>query len=98
MEYMSMGCMIETARLRLYAASREQMEAFVAAQTVEALKAEFGDALYELNFEMFNLGKLLVYVACVFYFYFNLGLNVIGKLWSFGIYLCQIIVGKFGPF
>lgn len=38
-----MGCMIETARLRLYAASHEQMEAFIAAQTVDSW-VELGDA------------------------------------------------------
>lgn len=40
-----MGCMIETARLRLYAASQEQMEAFIAAQTVDALKAAYSEML-----------------------------------------------------
>ena len=40
-----MGCMIETARLRLHAASREQMEAFIAAQTVDALKAAYTEML-----------------------------------------------------
>ena len=45
MEYMSMECMIETARLRLYAASREQMETFIAAQTVDALKAAYSEML-----------------------------------------------------
>ena len=37
--------MIETARLRLYAASREQMEAFIATQTVEMLKAAYAEML-----------------------------------------------------
>ena len=45
MEYMSMECMIETSRLRLYAASREQMETFIAAQTVDALKAAYSEML-----------------------------------------------------
>ena len=31
--------MIETKRLKIYAASKEQMEAFIAAQSVDVLKA-----------------------------------------------------------
>ena len=37
--------MIETNRLRLYVASREQMEAFIAAQSVDVLKAAYTEML-----------------------------------------------------
>lgn len=37
--------MIETRRLKLYAASREQMAQFIAAQSVDALKAAYGEML-----------------------------------------------------
>ncbi|MBQ0038720.1 MAG: GNAT family N-acetyltransferase [Clostridiales bacterium] len=37
--------MIETNRLKLYAASREQMEAFIAAQSVDVLKAAYTEML-----------------------------------------------------
>ena len=37
--------MIETNRLRIYPASREQMEAFIAAQTDEILKAAYSEML-----------------------------------------------------
>lgn len=37
--------MIETKRLKLYAASEEQMEAFIAAQSVDALKAAYTEML-----------------------------------------------------
>ena len=37
--------MIETNRLKLYAASEEQMETFIAAQTVDALKAAYTEML-----------------------------------------------------
>lgn len=37
--------MIETNRLKIYAASREQMEAFIAAQSVEVLKAAYTEML-----------------------------------------------------
>ncbi|MDO4813204.1 MAG: GNAT family N-acetyltransferase [Eubacteriales bacterium] len=37
--------MIETKRLKLYAASREQMEAFIAAQSVDVLKAAYTEML-----------------------------------------------------
>lgn len=37
--------MIDTARLRLHAASREQMESFIAAQTVDALKTAYTEML-----------------------------------------------------
>ena len=37
--------MIETNRLKLYAASREQMEAFIAAQSVDILKAAYTEML-----------------------------------------------------
>ncbi len=36
---------IETKRLKLYAASREQMEAFIAAQSVDLLKAAYTEML-----------------------------------------------------
>ena len=37
--------MIETDRLKLYAASKEQMEAFIAAQSVDVLKAAYTEML-----------------------------------------------------
>ena len=37
--------MIETNRLKLYAASREQMETFIAAQSVDVLKAAYTEML-----------------------------------------------------
>lgn len=37
--------MIETKRLKIYAASREQMEAFIAAQSVDVLKAAYTEML-----------------------------------------------------
>ena len=37
--------MIETKRLKLYAASEEQMEAFIAAQSVDVLKAAYTEML-----------------------------------------------------
>ena len=37
--------MIETNRLKLYAASREQMEAFIAAQSIDVLKAAYTEML-----------------------------------------------------
>ena len=37
--------MIETKRLNLYAASREQMEKFIAAQTIDVLKAAYTEML-----------------------------------------------------
>ena len=37
--------MIETKHLKLYAASKEQMETFIAAQTVEVLKAAYTEML-----------------------------------------------------
>ena len=37
--------MIETSRLRLYAASQEQMETFIASQTVDVLKAAYTEML-----------------------------------------------------
>lgn len=37
--------MIETGRLKLYAASREQMEAFIAGQSVDELKAAYTEML-----------------------------------------------------
>lgn len=37
--------MIETNRLRIVAASKEQMEAFVAAQSAEVLKAAYTEML-----------------------------------------------------
>lgn len=37
--------MIETKRLKIYAASREQMEAFIAAQTIEVLKEAYMEML-----------------------------------------------------
>ena len=37
--------MIETKRLKLYAASKEQMEAFIAAQLVDVLKAAYTEML-----------------------------------------------------
>lgn len=39
-----MRYMIETSRLKLYAASQEQMEAFIAAQSADVLKAAYTDA------------------------------------------------------
>ena len=39
-----MRYMIETSRLKLYAASQEQMEAFIAAQSADVLKAACTDA------------------------------------------------------
>lgn len=37
--------MIETKRLKIYAASREQMDAFIAAQTVDVLKVAYKEML-----------------------------------------------------
>ncbi len=37
--------MIETKRLKIYAASKEQMEAFIAAQSVDVLKAAYSEML-----------------------------------------------------
>ena len=37
--------MIETNRLKIYAASKEQMEAFIAAQSIEILKAAYTEML-----------------------------------------------------
>ena len=37
--------MIDTKQLRIYAASKEQMEAFIAAQSVEILKAAYTEML-----------------------------------------------------
>ena len=37
--------MIETKRLKIYAASREQMEAFIAAQSLDVLKAAYTEML-----------------------------------------------------
>ena len=37
--------MIETNRLKIYAASKEQMEVFIAAQTVDILKAAYTEML-----------------------------------------------------
>ena len=37
--------MVETNRLKIYAASREQMEAFIAAQSAEVLKAAYTEML-----------------------------------------------------
>ena len=37
--------MIETKRLKIYAAAKEQMEAFIAAQSVEVLKAAYTEML-----------------------------------------------------
>ena len=37
--------MIETKRLKIYAASREQMEAFIAAQTIDVLKEAYAEML-----------------------------------------------------
>ena len=37
--------MIETKRLRIYAASKEQMEAFIAAQSMDVLKAAYSEML-----------------------------------------------------
>lgn len=37
--------MIETKRLKIYAASKEQMEAFIAAQTVDVLKEAYTEML-----------------------------------------------------
>ena len=37
--------MIETKRLKIYAASKEQMEAFIASQTDEVLKAAYVEML-----------------------------------------------------
>ena len=37
--------MIETKRLKIYAASKEQMEVFIAAQTVDILKAAYTEML-----------------------------------------------------
>ena len=42
---MSEGNMIETNRLKIYAATKEQMEAFIAAQTVDVLKAAYTEML-----------------------------------------------------
>ena len=38
--------MIETNRLNIYAASKEQMEAFIAAQSMDVLKAAYTEMLY----------------------------------------------------
>ena len=37
--------MIETKRLKIYAASKEQMDAFIAAQSVPVLKAAYTEML-----------------------------------------------------
>ena len=37
--------MIETERLKIYAASKEQMEAFIAAQTIDVLKEAYSEML-----------------------------------------------------
>lgn len=42
---LSEGNMIETNRLKIYAASKEQMEAFIAAQSVDVLKAAYTEML-----------------------------------------------------
>ena len=37
--------MVETERLKIYPASKEQMEAFIEAQTVDVLKAAYTEML-----------------------------------------------------